>query len=136
MSITAQNAQINVTFNGMLVISTADRTFVQGFAGAYAKGQALFDDLVFSVACSQVCTGMTDGTTCTFGCQEGLLAVGPLSRTCQGVTGTPSFNPDLVAQPLYCTVPAPTFVPSTLLSFFSSSAICAVMVSTCAVAAL
>jgi hypothetical protein len=119
VAVSVQNAQVNVTFNGMLVITTADLTFLNGFAGVYAQGSAFFDDLTYQVAC-EFCSGMTDGTTCTFGCDVGLLAVGPLSRSCVGATQT--YNPDAVAQPLVCTLAAPTFTPSTLFVLENSPA--------------
>jgi len=116
VSVSVLNSQINVSFNSQLVLTTSDRTFLVGYAGVYAQGSALFDDLTHSVACT-TCQGMTDTSTCTFSCQDGLIAVGPLSRTCYGTTSVASmtFSPDLVTQPLVCTLPAPTFLPATLL---------------------
>jgi len=97
-------------------LTTADKTFLVGFAGVYALDSAQFDDLVFSVACTSTCTGMTNGDACTFGCSEGLIAVGPVSRTCVGTTSlaTMAFSPDAIAVPFYCTLPPPTFLPATL----------------------
>jgi hypothetical protein len=113
VSISVLNSQINVTYDGNLILSTSDRTFLVGAAGVYAQSSSLFDDLTFSVAC-QSCTGMTDSTTCTFSCQDGLIAVGPLSRSCVGTVQPTSFSPPLGTAPLYCTLPAPTFLPATL----------------------
>ena len=105
---------INVTFDGVQLLSTSDETYLIGQAGFYAQSQALFDDLTFATSCS-LCSGMTNGDTCTFRCNEGLIAVGPVSRICTGTTSVlgMAYSPP-VSVPFYCTLAAPTFIPARL----------------------
>jgi hypothetical protein len=122
VSISVQGALINVTFDGQLVLSSADGTFIVGAAGLYAQSSATFDNLVFASSCAS-CRSMTDGDVCTFRCQPGLLSVGPVSRTCAGRTSIASmaFSPDLLARPLLCTLPAPSFPSAVTLLVVENS---------------
>ena len=105
---------INVTFDGVQLLGSSDNTFLLGQAGFYAQSQALFDDLTFTSACN-VCEGMTNGDTCTFGCNVGLIAVGPVSRICTGTSSIAAmaFSPP-ASVPFYCTLAPPTFIASNL----------------------
>jgi hypothetical protein len=122
VSISQVNAQINITINDQLVLTTADRTFVVGYAGVYAQTRALFDDLSFQVPCS-ACAGATDQDTCTFGCQDGLISYNSKAYKCVqagglGAGATAGWVDEggaSVASPnLICTLPPPTFIPSVL----------------------
>jgi hypothetical protein len=108
------STMINVTFDGVLLISTTDNTYLLGQAGFYAQSQALFDDLTYTAACA-ACSGLTNGDTCTFGCSAGLIAVGPVSRICRGTTSiaTMAYSPP-DSQPFFCTLAPPTFIPANL----------------------
>ena len=124
VSVSVFNAQINITFDGVPLLQTVDLTYLVGFAGVYSQSSALFDDLSFSANQCTTCQGMTNGDICTFGCAAGLIAANganaglpaPVSRQCSGATSpaTMAFIPDVVASPLVCTLPAPTFIASTL----------------------
>jgi hypothetical protein len=115
MTVSVLNAEVNVTVNGIQYISTSDKTFNFGAAGFYAQTAARFDDFVYSSSCTS-CSGMTDGDICTFSCSEGLITVGPVARTCSGTVSlaTVAYSPTVEASPMYCTLAAPTFLPSTL----------------------
>ena len=108
--------QMNVSFDGVQIMSTNDRSLLIGSAGLYAQSSAFFDNLAYSTQCTGMCSQMTDSNVCTFGCQDGLIAVGPVSRVCRGTASVlaTTYNPDALAFPLVCTLPAPTFLPSTL----------------------
>ena len=116
VSVSVAQSSINVTVDNQLILMTQDRTYLVGYAGVYSQTQAYFDNVQHSIACGASCSGMTDQDTCTFSCQQGLLSVGPLVRTCVGNTSvaTMAFTPDPVANPLSCTLPSPTFLPATL----------------------
>jgi len=115
VEITMVGPKITITFDGIVVISSIDGTFIIGNAGVYAQSVALFDDIVFSSSCTS-CNSLTDGDVCTFGCGEGLISVGPVSRTCKGTSSIQSMSYDPLPSvfPLVCTLAAPTFQPSTL----------------------
>jgi hypothetical protein len=115
MAVSVLNANVNISVNGIQYIVTADKTFNFGAAGFYAQTSARFDDFVYSSSCTS-CSGMTDGDVCTFSCSEGLITVGPVARTCTGIVSldTVAYSPSVDANPMYCTLAAPTFLPSTL----------------------
>ena len=107
--------QINITVDGVLMVSTRDGVFATGFVGVYSSTSAMFDDVSFTIACMQ-CQNAQDGETCTYSCQDGLIANGPLSRTCfsNDTASAGLWLPDPVTTPLSCTLPPPTFIPSVL----------------------
>ena len=123
VSVTVQGSAINVTFDGALLISTLDNTYQVGYAGVYAQSSALFDDLSHTADCTD-CTGMTNNDQCTFSCQAGLIAQGPVTRVCTGTSSiaTMAYAPDATASPLYCTLAAPTFLPTALYVAENSAA--------------
>jgi hypothetical protein len=113
LRVTMLGQQINATLDGALVISTADNTFATGSAGVYAQSTAFFDNLVYAIT-TNVCSGMTDGDSCSFVCEAGLISSGPITRTCSGTSGAATLLPDPVAAPLLCTLPKVVFVPTTV----------------------
>ncbi len=115
VAVTMFNADMNITINGIPMTSTSDRQFLVGYAGVYAQTVGFFDDISFAAACSGLAIGATDKDIATFGCAPGLIALGPTSRTCVQTGSTPAWSPDPSTVPLACTLPPPTFVPSTLL---------------------
>lgn len=120
VSAIVEDGAINITIDGEVLLSTFDRTLVQGTAGVYARTTATFDDISFAIDCPNICSSSTPGAQCTFTCQDGLLAVGPSSRTCVATSGGstaswfPAPNPTNISSQLFCTLPPPTFKDSTL----------------------
>ena len=125
VSVSMQGTGINVTIDGQLLFNLFDPLYTTGQAGVYAQSSAFFDNLAFAAA-PAICSGMTNGDSCTFMCGAGLVAQGAMTRVCTNtnVSGvmTPLFVPDPVAAPLTCTLPPVTFYPSTLLVLENSAA--------------
>ena len=120
VSVSVSGQAINVTVDGTQLLATIDRSLLVGSAGLYAQSAAFFDNLAFVTACTSSsapagglgCHNLMSSNVCTFGCQPGLVASGPVSRTCVGTADllSTSFSPDAQTSPLVCTLPAPTFL--------------------------
>ena len=110
---------ITISVDGVPLMTASDTTYLAGYAGVYASTTGLFGDVSFVAPCPSVCSGAQNNETCAFTCHEGLVPVGPTTRTCVALDGSTVngfgfWSPDPGAAPLTCTVAPPVFLPSVI----------------------
>jgi hypothetical protein len=104
---------ISIYVNDRLIMQAADTTFTTGYAGLYSRTQAFFDDFAVTAPCDN-CNGLTPGTSCKVSCKPGFVTVTTgqpsVTRSCfKDVSNVPYTVGALAA----CTLPPPTFFPTT-----------------------
>jgi hypothetical protein len=123
VSINSTQYTHNIYVGGRLLATVVDWSWTGGWPGVYAASSAKFDNLAYNVDCTAAgaCSGLTDGSKCTFGCPSGMIAAGPSVFTCSSaMQSSGSTTPYTPAGLLTCTLPPPVF-PTASISVAENS---------------